>query len=82
MIEVQTKADGTLIKSKDRHADEEDQQSTILNWEFAKVPLNEASNGAKEASDEPDVKHHLSNGKDIYENSLDEILDPLSPSLN
>ena len=60
-----------MVKPKDppSHAEEEEDNQTILTWEFDKIPLNSESNATKDG-DEPEVIHHLDNGKDIYENSL------------
>ena len=80
MKEVQVRPDGTLMLPRTMPTTQEEEQDhqTTLNWEFAKKPLKEAGSNCNTASkdsvtDEPDVVHHLANGRDnIYENSLDE----------
>ena len=80
MKEVQVRPDGTLMLPRTTPTTEQEEQDhqTTLNWEFAKKPLKEVGSNGNTASkenglDEPDVVHHLANGRDnIYENSLDE----------
>ena len=58
-----------VAKTKEEE-DKASRQTSVLNWDFLKIPLKENSNNLDLGGDEIEVKHHLSEDRGIFENSF------------